>query len=153
MEPSVTLDFLGPLRRTHTCGEVRGSHAGSRVVVMGWVHRRRDLGGVIFIHLRDRYGVTQVVFHEDVDPAIHARAEQARSEYVLAVEGRVERRSPETINPNLDTGEVEVVAEKVWILNESRTPPFPMDEDVEVSEDTRLKYRYVDMRAPHMQRN
>jgi aspartyl-tRNA synthetase len=153
MEPSVTLDFLGPLRRTHTCGELRGSHAGSRVVVMGWVHRRRDLGGVIFIHLRDRYGVTQVVFHEDVDPAIHARAEQARSEYVLAVEGRVERRSPETINSSLDTGEVEVVAEKVWILNESRTPPFPMDEDVEVSEDTRLKYRYVDLRRPHMQRN
>jgi aspartyl-tRNA synthetase len=156
MEPSVTpltLDFLGDLRRTHTCGQLRSSDAGSRALLMGWVHRRRDLGGVIFIHLRDRDGVSQVVFHEDVDPAVHARAEQIRPEYVVAVEGRVEKRTAETINPNLATGEVEVVAEKIWILNESRTPPFPMEETVDVAEEVRLKYRYVDLRRPHMQRN
>ncbi len=97
---------------------------------MGWVHRRRDLGGVIFVHLRDRDGVTQIVFHEDVDAdGAPARPNCVRSEYVIAVEGRVAPRTPETVNPNLATGEVEVVAEKVWILNESRTPPFPMEDD------------------------
>ena len=101
---------------------------------MGWVHRRRDLGGVIFIHLRDREGVTQMVFHADADAGC-ARARQncCAPEYVIAVEGTVELRAPETVNPNLATGEVEVVAEKIWILNESRTPPFPMEENVDVS--------------------
>jgi aspartyl-tRNA synthetase len=149
----VPLDFLGDLRRTHTCGQLRLSDAGSRVLLMGWVHRRRDLGGVIFIHLRDRDGVTQVVFHADADPASHARAELLRSEYVIAIEGKVEPRTAETVNSNIVTGDVEVVAEKVWILNESRTPPFPMEETVDVAEDVRLKYRYVDLRRPHMQRN
>ncbi len=149
----IPLDFLGDLRRTHTCGELRASDAGARAVLMGWVYRRRDLGGVIFIHLRDREGVTQVVFHEDADPAVHQRAELLRSEYVIAVEGRVALRTPETINSNIRTGEVEVVAEKLWILNESRTPPFPMEETVDVGEDVRLRYRYVDLRRPHMQRN
>src|SRR5436189_860030 len=116
MENSVTQDFLGDLRRTHTCGQLRACDAGSRVVLMGWVHRRRDLGGVIFIHLRDREGVSQIVFHEDVGPEQHARAEQIRPEYVVAVEGRVAKRTAETINPNLPTGEVEVLAEKIWIL-------------------------------------
>ena len=153
MEPCLTLDFLGDLRRTHNCGELRASDAGKRVVLMGWVHRRRDLGGVIFVHLRDREGVSQIVFHEDVAEELHHKAEQIRLEYVLAVEGRVEPRSPETINPGLATGEVEVVAEKLWILNESRTPPFPMEDSVDVSEDARLKYRYVDLRRPRMQRN
>jgi len=150
---TVPLDFLGDLRRTHTCGELRAKDAGSRALLMGWVHRRRDLGGVIFIHLRDRDGVTQIVFHNDVDPEVHAKAEILRSEYVIAVEGKVEPRTPDTVNPNLATGEVEVVADKIWILNESRTPPFPMEENVDVSEDTRLKYRFVDLRRPHMQRN
>ncbi len=149
----VPLDFLGELRRTHTCGELRASDAGSRALVMGWVHRRRDLGGVIFIHLRDRDGVTQIVFREDLDPEVHGKAELLRSEYVMAVEGRVERRTPETVNMNIATGEVELIAERVWILNESRTPPFPMEDNVEVSEETRLKYRYVDLRRPRMQRN
>ena len=153
MEVSVPLDFLGELRRTHTCGELRASAAGSRALVMGWVHRRRDLGGVVFIHLRDRDGVTQVVFHEDVDPEVHGKAEMLRSEFVVAVEGRVERRTPETINPNIPTGEVEVVAEKVWILNTSETPPFPMEDSVDVTEEARLKFRYVDLRRPRMQRN
>jgi aspartyl-tRNA synthetase len=118
---------------------------------MGWVHRRRDLGGVIFIHLRDREGVTQLVFFQD--SPVHDRAEEIRSEYVIAVEGVVAQRSPDTINPNLSTGEVELVVDKIWILNESRTPPFPMEDGVDVSEDSRLKYRYVDLRRPRMQRN
>jgi aspartyl-tRNA synthetase len=149
----VPLDFLGDLRRTHSCGELRAADAGKRAVLMGWVHRRRDLGGVLFIHLRDRDGVTQVVFHADGDPAVHAKAELLSSEYVVAVEGVVERRTPDTVNPAIETGEVEVVCEKLWILNESRTPPFPMEETVDVKEEARLKYRYVDLRRPHMQRN
>src|SRR5579871_3356037 len=153
---TVPLDFLGQLRRTQTCGELRAKDAGSRALLMGWVHRRRDLGGVIFIHLRDREGVTQLVFFEDSGSSgekTHERAEELRSEYVIAVEGTVALRTPETINPTLPTGEVEVVAERIWILNESRTPPFPMEEDVDVSEDARLKYRFVDLRRPRMQRN
>jgi len=150
---TVPLDFLGDLRRTHTCGQLRAKDAGSRALLMGWVHRRRDLGGVIFIHLRDREGVTQIVFHADVDPEVHAKAELLRSEYVVAVEGKVEKRTPDTVNTNVVTGEVEVVAEKLWILNESRTPPFPMEDHVDVSEDARLKFRYVDLRRPRMQRN
>jgi aspartyl-tRNA synthetase len=144
---------LGDLRRTHDCGSLRASDAGKRVVLMGWVHRRRDLGGVIFAHLRDREGVTQAVFRADADPAVHTRAELLRPEYVVAIEGIVEVRSAETINPSLPTGEVEVVAEKIWILNESRTPPFPMEDRVDVSEEMRLKYRFVDLRRPRMQRN
>jgi aspartyl-tRNA synthetase len=147
------LDFLGGLRRTHTCGQLRASDAGSRAVLMGWVHRHRDLGGVIFIHLRDRYGVTQIVFHAEVGEAVYRKAEQVRPEYVIAVEGQVALRSPDTVNPSLETGEVELVAEKIWVLNESRTPPFPMEETVDVGEDVRLKYRYIDLRRPHMQRN
>ena len=153
MADSVRLDFLGDLKRTHHCGELRLEHEHQRALVMGWVHRRRDLGGVIFIHLRDREGVTQVVFRSEGDKEIFARAEELRSEYVLAVEGLVETRSTDTINPNIPTGEVEIVCEKIWILNESRTPPFPMEDTVDVSEDTRLKYRYIDLRRPRMQRN
>ncbi|MGD0775453.1 MAG: aspartate--tRNA ligase [Candidatus Solibacter sp.] len=153
METSVVLDFLGELRRTHMCGDLRASDAGQTVLLMGWAHRRRDHGAVIFIDLRDRTGHTQAIFHEDVDPVVHRRAEEVRAEYVIAVQGEVALRSKETINPNMPTGEVEVVASKIWILNESRTPPFPMEEHVEVAEDVRLKYRYVDLRRPQMQRN
>src|SRR5215467_4748152 len=128
METSVALDFLGDLRRTHNCGELRASHAGQTVLLMGWAHRRRDHGAVIFIDMRDRAGHTQAVFHEDVDPAVHKRAEEVRSEYVIAVEGTVASREAGQINPNMPTGEIEVVASKIWILNESRTPPFPLDE-------------------------
>ncbi len=120
---------------------------------MGWVHRRRDLGGVLFIHLRDRDGVTQAVFHTGSDPEVHAKAEMLRSEYVVAVEGVVALRTAETVNASIPTGEVEIVADKIWILNESLTPPFPMEDHVDVSEDARLKYRYVDLRRPRMQRN
>ncbi|MCE5307767.1 MAG: aspartate--tRNA ligase [Acidobacteriales bacterium] len=153
MPDSVSLDFLGDLRRTHTCGQLRPADAGAHVLLMGWVHRRHDLGGVIFIHLRDREGITQVVFHEDLDAAVHGKAESLRSEYVMAVEGRVALRSADTINSSLPTGEIEVVAESLWILNEALTPPFPMEDSVDVSEDTRLKYRFVDLRRPRMQRN
>jgi aspartyl-tRNA synthetase len=151
--PSVPLDFLADLRRTHYCGEIRPAQAGRRALLMGWVHRRRDLGSLIFIHLRDRTGIAQIVFKTDAAAEVHAKAEMLRSEYVIAVEGPIELRSPDTVNPNIETGEVELVAEKLYILNESRTPPFPMEDVVDVGEDARLKYRYVDLRRPRMQRN
>jgi len=150
---SVPLDFLGDLRRTHSCGELRPSDAGKRAILMGWVHRRRNLGGVVFIHLRDREGVTQLVFNESIDAELHKKVDLLGSEYVIAVEGLVEGRSAETVNPTIPTGQVEVAVEKLWILNTSRTPPFPMEEEVDVKEEARLKYRYVDLRRPHMQRN
>ncbi len=153
METSISLDFLGDLRRTHHCGELRAADAGKNVVLMGWVHRRRDHGGVIFIDLRDRFGLTQAVFREDVEPSVHKRAEDARPEYVIAVEGVVAPRGENAVNPNLPTGEIEIVASRIWLLNESRTPPFPMEDQVDVAEDVRLKYRYVDLRRPRMQRN
>src|SRR5713226_3470520 len=112
---TVQLDFLGDLRRTHTCGELRPSDTGKRALLMGWVHRRRDLGGVIFIHLRDRDGVTQLVFHADTDAALHKKVEMLGSEYVIAAEGTVAKRSEDTVNPNLSTGQVELVVEKLWI--------------------------------------
>src|SRR5579875_1447381 len=149
----VKLDFLGDLRRTNSCGELRRGDVGKTALLMGWVHRRRDLGGVIFIHLRDRDGITQLVFDESKQPEAHKRAQELSSEFVIAVEGVVTQRSPETANPNIATGEVELAASKLWILNESRTPPFPLEENVDVKEDVRLKYRYVDLRRPHMQRN
>src|ERR1700675_1126197 len=112
MEP-VPLDFLGELRRTHTCGELRATDTGQRAILMGWVHRRRDLGGVIFIHLRDREGVTQLVFHADSDPALFAKVALLSSEYVIAAEGLVALRTVETINPSIPTGEIEIVVEKL----------------------------------------
>src|SRR5216683_2489725 len=105
--PSVPLDFLGELRRTHNCGELRAADAGSRALLMGWVHRRRDLGGVIFIHLRDRYGVTQLVFRADRDAELLKKAESLGAEYVIAAEGEVKLRTPDTVNPAIPTGEVE----------------------------------------------
>src|SRR3954462_8530655 len=149
----VTLDFLGDLRRTHSCGELRSDDVGKAAVLMGWVHRRRDLGGVIFIHLRDRDGITQLVFDESKNAEAHKRAQELSPEFVIAVSGSVSRRSPDTVNPNISTGEVEVAVDKLWILNTSRTPPFPLENAVDVKEDARLKYRYVDLRRPRMQRN
>jgi aspartyl-tRNA synthetase len=149
----VQLDFLGDLRRTHSCGELRANDADQKVILMGWVHRRRDLGGVIFIHLRDRDGITQLVFNESENTEVHNRVEALGSEFVIAVEGRVALRTPETVNPAIATGDVEVAVDKIWILNESRTPPFPLEDAVDVKEDIRLKYRYVDLRRPRMQRN
>ncbi len=149
----VKLDFLGDLRRTNSCGDIRAKDTGSTALLMGWVHRRRDLGGLIFIHLRDRDGITQLVFDESKNPDAHQRAQDLNPEFVIAVRGVVEKRAQDTVNPSISTGEVEVAVEKLWILNESRTPPFPIEDNVDVKEDIRLKYRYVDLRRPRMQRN
>lgn len=149
----VKLDFLGQLRRTGSCGGLRALDAGKTAVLMGWVHRRRDLGGLIFIHLRDRDGITQLVFDESKNPQAHRRAQELSIEFVIAVEGEVKLRSPDTINPAIATGEIEVAVSKLWILNESMTPPFPLEDNVDVKEEIRLKYRYVDLRRPRMQRN
>ena len=135
--------------RSHYCGQVNRSHVGSVIRVAGWVHRRRDHGGVIFIDLRDREGLLQVVFDPD-QPAMFADAERLRGEFVLAVEGRVRDRPAGTVNPNLATGEVEVLATKLTVLAKSKTPPFHHDEAA--SEELRLRYRYLDLRSEEMQR-
>ena len=143
---------LGDLTRTHTCGALRPSDVGANVVLLGWVHRVRDLGGLLFVDIRDREGVTQVVFDND-DAAQMAKAKRLRSEYVIGVRGTVRRRSPETINPKLDTGEVEVFVRQLTLLNEAKTPPFPIADETPVSEDVRLKYRYLDLRRPRLAGN
>src|SRR2546422_10320846 len=132
--------------RTHTCGEVRPSHTGKPVTLAGWVHTRRDHGELTFIDLRDRYGITQVVAHAKENPAAHATLGKARNEWVLRVRGRVRPRPEGTKNPKLPTGDVEVVANEVEVLNESKTPPFYVNEETEVEETLRWKYRYVDLR-------
>jgi aspartyl-tRNA synthetase len=145
------LDLLGDRRRTHYCGDLRKAHAGQRVFLAGWVGRRRDLGNLIFLDLRDHTGVTQVVCNREVSPAPHARAEEVRPEFVVGVEGEVVVRSSDTVNPQLSTGEVEVMAQTLLVLNEARTPPFSIEDEVRVSEDTRLRYRYLDLRRNSMQ--
>ena len=142
---------LGSLARTHTCGALRSADVGTRVVLLGWVHRVRDLGSLVFLDVRDRHGLTQVIVEGDA-PLIE-RVKRVRSEFVVAVIGEAERRSPETANPSLPTGEVEVRASEVRILNEAKTPPFSIAEDQNVSEETRLKYRYLDLRRPQLQHN
>ena len=142
---------LGTLARTHSCGALRATDVGADVVLLGWVHRVRDLGSLLFIDVRDRDGHSQVVI--EVNDALLERAKRLRSEYVIAVMGRVERRSPETTNAGVPTGEVEVRAHELRILNEAKTPPFSIAEDANVSEETRLKYRYLDLRRPRLQRN
>jgi aspartyl-tRNA synthetase len=149
------LDFLGDLKRTHRCGELRASDAGSTVTLMGWVNRRRDHGNLIFIDLRDRSGITQIVFDNERDPQMHARVEAVRNEYVLAVTGRVKLRSDATINPKMPTGEIEVVSDELLVLNESKVPPFSIGDaqGLNVNEEVRLKYRYLDLRRPEMHAN
>lgn len=142
---------LGNLTRTHTCGALRSGDVGAEVVLLGWIHRIRDLGALIFLDVRDRTGITQVVVRDD--DALLATAKRLRSEYVTAVIGRVQHRSPETINDKLSTGEVEVIATAVRVLNEAKTPPFSIAEDSAVSEDVRLRYRYLDLRRPRLQAN
>ncbi|HEY3161550.1 MAG TPA: aspartate--tRNA ligase [Vicinamibacterales bacterium] len=143
---------LGELTRTHTCGALRPADVGAGVVLLGWVHRVRDLGGLLFVDVRDREGVTQVVFDND-DAAQMAKAKRLRSEYVIGVSGSVRRRSAETINPKLHTGEVEVFVKQLTILNEAKTPPFPIADETPVSEEVRLKYRYLDLRRPRLAGN
>jgi len=147
------VDFLGDLKRTDYCGKLRSSDAGREVVLMGWVQRRRDHGGLIFVDLRDREGIAQVVFNPEVNPEVHAKAHKIRSEYVLAVKGDVAMRPPESINADLDTGEIEVLTKELRILNVAENPPFLIEDDVEISENVRLKYRYLDLRRPRLQRN
>lgn len=144
---------LGELRRTHRCGELRREHASLQVVLMGWVHRRRDHGGLIFIDLRDREGMVQIALNPEVAADAHANASRLRGEYVVAVTGTVVERPAGAANPNLATGDVEVVATELTILAEANPLPFVLDSDEEVSEALRFKYRYLDLRRPQVQRN
>jgi aspartyl-tRNA synthetase len=146
-------DQLGDMRRTHHCWELGADDIDKEVVLMGWVHRRRDHGGVIFVDLRDREGITQVVFNPLVDKKIHAKAHAIRNEYVLAVRGKVENRPADMINPKLKTGEIEVTATELKILNPAKTPPFLIEDDIDASETIRLKYRHLDLRRSEMQKN
>src|SRR5271165_3653477 len=147
------LDFLGDLQRTHMCGALRASDAGSKVVLMGWVNRRRDLGNLIFIDLRDRTGITQVVITADAGAELHKKAESLRSEFVVAIIGHVKLRDAATINKNIPTGEIEVVADELRLLNDSKPLPFsPADNEI-ANEEVRLKYRYLDLRRNEMQYN
>ncbi len=149
----MSLDLLGDWQRSVYCGVPRAADIGGEVTVMGWVHGRRDHGGVVFVDLRDRTGLVQVVFSPEHSPAAHERAGELRSEYVIAVRGKVRARPAETVNANLATGEIEVLAAEVRILNEAETPPFVIDDETTVAEQTRLKYRYLDLRRPKAQQN
>jgi len=144
---------IAGMKRTHRCAEVTSEDIGKEIVVMGWAHKRRDLGGVIFIDLRDRSGILQVVFNIETDSALHAKAEQIRSEYVLAIRGVLVNRSEDTINPAIMTGKWELVAKELRILSKAATPPVLIEEDVETNEAVRLKYRFLDLRRPDMQKN
>ena len=138
-------------RRTHRCEDLRIGDVGKKVILMGWVARRRDHGGVIFVDLRDRWGITQVVFNPQRDEEIHRKAEGLRNEYVIAVQGQVEPRPEGMANPNLTTGEIDIACDELRILNASHPTPFPIESDAQVSEEVRLRYRYLDLRRPAMQ--
>lgn len=140
-------------KRTHTCGELRASDIGKTVTLNGWVDVRRDLGGVVFIDLRDRYGKTQVVFNPQRNPKTHQTAADLRSEYVISVTGKVERRPAGTENPQISTGEIDITADELMILSKAETSPFPIEDQIDVNEELRLKYRYLDLRRKPMQQN
>ena len=146
-------DKLGNMRRTHTCCELGADDVGTEVVLMGWVQRRRDHGGVIFVDLRDREGITQVVFNPKVSPEVHEKAHILRSEYVIGIRGKVEKRLEGMTNPKLKTGEIEVFATKLKILNAAETPPFMIEDNVDVSENIRLQFRHIDLRRTLFQKN
>ncbi|MGP8269425.1 MAG: aspartate--tRNA ligase [Terracidiphilus sp.] len=147
------LDFLGSLERTHLCGDLRAANAGQQVVLMGWVNRRRDHGNLIFLDLRDRSGIAQIVLDKELTPDGHAKGEDIRPEYVVAAVGKVRLRDADAINPKMPTGEIEIEATQLLVLNDSRLAPFSPSEDAIQNEEVRLKYRYVDLRRPEMQRN
>ncbi|WP_041277557.1 aspartate--tRNA ligase [Desulfotalea psychrophila] len=147
------MESMGSLKRTHFCDALRKEDIGKQVILMGWVLRRRDHGGVIFIDLRDRRGITQVVFNPEINPEVHAKAHSLRSEWVLAIKGTVSARPGDMANTKLGTGDIEILVDELVILNTSETPPFPLDEETEVSENLRLQYRYLDLRRPAMARN
>ena len=147
------LDFLGSLERTHLCGDLHAANAGQQVVLMGWVNRRRDHGNLIFLDLRDRSGIAQIVLDKELTPDGHLKGEQVRPEYVVAAVGKVRLRDQDAINPKMPTGEIEIEATQLLVLNDTRLAPFsPSDEAIQ-NEEVRLKYRYVDLRRPEMQRN
>jgi aspartyl-tRNA synthetase len=150
---NVKLDLLGDRERTHYCGELRKEHAGQTVFLAGWVDVRRDLGNLIFLDLRDHTGRTQIVCNPAISTEVHDRADEVRPEYVVGVEGEVVVRRPGTVNAQLATGEVEVMARTLLVLNEAKTPPFPIEDEIKTSEETRLRYRYLDLRRGRMQRN
>ncbi len=152
-ESRTTIDFLDKLKRTDYCGDLKREDADREVTLLGWVQRRRDLGGLIFIEMRDRQGIVQTVFNPEINPEAHEKAQSLRSEYVVGVKGKVVLRPEGTVNPNLKTGEIEVVVKDLKILNVSKNPPFPIEDDEEVVESLRLKYRYLDLRRPKLQRN
>lgn len=147
------IDLLGNLKRTGYCGDLDKKDVNREVTLLGWVQRRRDLGGLIFIELRDRQGIVQVVFNPEINPTAHEKAQSLRSEYVAGIKGKVVSRPEGTANPKLRTGEIEVVANELKILNTAKTPPFPIEDEADIAEDTRLKYRYLDLRRPWLQKN
>ena len=147
------LDFLGNLERTHMCGALRAANAGEHVVLMGWVNRRRDHGNLIFLDVRDRSGIAQVVLDKELTPEGHAKGELIRPEYVVAAVGKVRLRDKEAINPKMPTGEIEIEATELRVLNDTKLAPFSPSEDAIANEEVRLKYRYIDLRRAEMQRN
>ena len=147
------LDFLGNLQRTQNCGELRAASAGESVILMGWVNRRRDHGNLIFLDLRDRYGVTQIVLDAETSAEAHAKGEAIRPEYVVAAIGKVRLRGKDVVNPKMPTGEIEVVATELLVLNDAKLAPFSPAEDAIANEEVRLKFRYLDLRRHEMQRN
>ncbi len=149
----MALDFLGNLERTHLCGELRAANAGQQVVLMGWVNRRRDHGNLIFLDLRDRSGIAQIVLDKELTPEGHAKGEHVRPEYVVAAVGKVRLRDADAINPKMPTGEIEIEANELRVLNDTRLAPFSPAEEAIQNEEVRLKYRYVDLRRAEMQRN
>ena len=147
------MENMNGLHRTHGCGTITEAQVGQEVTLCGWVDRRRDHGGLIFIDLRDRSGMLQVVASPDHDEASFRKAEDVRNEYVLCVRGKVTKRDPEAVNPNLPTGAYELYVEEMRVLNAAKTPPFYIQDDIDVDENIRLKYRYLDLRRPEMQAN
>ena len=139
--------------RTNTCNELNKEHIGKTITLSGWVHRRRDHGGIIFIDLRDRYGLTQIVFDPDVDKTSLETANKVRPEYVIQVTGEVKKRAEGQENKKMNTGEIEVFIKEIKILNEAKTPPFEIDIEKGVNEELRLKYRYLDLRHDRMRDN
>jgi aspartyl-tRNA synthetase len=148
-----TMESMGTLRRTHNCNDLGRENLSQEVTLMGWVLRRRDHGGVIFIDLRDRWGITQIVFNPEVNKEVHAKAHQLRNEWVLALRGKVELRPGDMENKKLKTGSIEILVDELRILNTSETPPFPLDEDSDFSDNLRLQYRYLDLRRPEVASN
>ncbi|MEH0022134.1 MAG: aspartate--tRNA ligase [Desulfobacter sp.] len=146
-------DLLGDMKRTHTCIELRDTHIDQEVVLMGWVQHRRDHGGVIFVDLRDREGITQIVFNPVVSEAVHEKAQEIRNEYVLGIRGRVAARPADMLNPNMATGAVEILVEELRIFSRAKTPAFQVEDRVEASESIRLQYRYLDLRRNQLKSN